>query len=242
MPGIFGAVLRGEPVARQAHPVLPEPLPPFDRYVCQRHSGPLAGLGSLGRDQRQRLFRLDPAEGGPLVGVMAGELHDVEWGRQTLAAGGCRCVGDSHVELLIRGFAVFGTAFLPQVSGSFVAAIWHAGTRRLVVCNDRLGLRTVHYRIEPGSLAFSFAIKPLMHAPGSSERSGGHGIAPSFGVRHLPGETSPFEAIEVLPAAGLLTFSAATGMVSRACYGAHGAALASPAPSGGARGASNSLA
>ena len=55
---------------------------------------------------------------------------------------------------------------LARLEGSFVAAVWDAGRGRLVLVNDRFGLRNLYYAITDGCLVFAPLVGPLCRLAG----------------------------------------------------------------------------
>ena len=58
-----------------------------------------------------------------------------------LAAAGHVFQSDSHAELLLHGYEERGPQFFRDLNGYFAAAIWDTVGRRLVLVNDRFGLK-----------------------------------------------------------------------------------------------------
>ena len=146
------------------------------------------------------------AEDRSLVVVMTGEVLDADEQRRTLAAAGHRCSGDSPAELLLRGYRAGGRAFFRGLHGAFAAAIWDARPRRLILVNDRFGMRPLYYAKLPGGLPFASEIKALLADPRVPRRDDLRGIAQFFTFGQLLGEDTFFEAVRLLPAAGWLSY------------------------------------
>src|SRR5262249_41012447 len=133
-------------------------------------------------------------------------LYDSQPQRRRLTAAGQRFRGDSHAELLLRGYESEGRAFFRGLHGKFVAALWDARARQLILVNDRFGMRPVYYAELPGRLLFASEIKALLADPAVSRRNHLRGVAQFFTYGQLLGEDTLLEGVRLLPAAGWLTY------------------------------------
>src|SRR5262245_31963763 len=222
MPGIFGlasappvvgtAALLAAMAARLRHHAW---------YQESRHLDEAAGV-ALGRTALGTVnAAAQPAanEDGSLLAVMDGEIHDYPEQRRALEAAGHTFRGHSHAELLLHGYEARGQAFFRGLRGKFVAALWDARKRRLILTNDRFGMRPLYYVKLPGRLLFASEIKALLADPEVSRRGDLRGIAQFFTFGHLLGEDTLLEAVRVLPAAGWLTYDLREDRLTPGCYG-----------------------
>lgn len=113
-----------------------------------------------------------------------------------------------------------GMSSLTRVHGCFAAAIWNAGTRELVLTNDRFGTRPLYWTQVGGQFLFASEISALLVNGQVSETLSTRGLAEFFSFGHFLGNTTLYESINTLPAAAWLTWSADTGQVTIARYDA----------------------
>jgi asparagine synthase (glutamine-hydrolysing) len=209
MPGILGVASSEPPtgigtlLAEMANRIRHYPW-----YRESRHLDEEAGV-ALGRISLGFVNTADqPAanEDGSLLAVMDGEIHDYEEERRTLEAGGHRFQGGSHAELLLHGYESRGKEFLAGLHGKFVAAIWDRKKRRLILVNDRLGMRPLYYAKLQGRLLWACEIKALLADEAVSRQSHLRGIAQFFTFGQLLGEDTLLKGVRLLPPAGWLTY------------------------------------
>ena len=149
---------------------------------------------------------------GDLIGnqvsfaFLEGEILDYAEHRRSLEAIGQRFLGVGPAELIARGIAADGPAFCRRLNGKFAAAVWDAGTRRLVLVNDRFGMKPLYYVRLPGRLLFASEIKALFAEPAVSRRADLRGVAQFFTFGQLLGEGTMFDGVRLLPAAGVLVY------------------------------------
>jgi asparagine synthase (glutamine-hydrolysing) len=159
-----------------------------------------------------------PVTVGGRTAVLDGELSDYAVRRRALEAGGCRFQGESHAELLLHGLVVEGTGFLRSLSGSFSAAIWDADAETLQLVGDRFGIRPLYYTHGPGRLEFASELKSLLADPVVSRATDPRGLAQFFTFGHYLGTDTGYAAVTLLPAAGILTYHAASDRLDVETY------------------------
>src|SRR5262245_13438011 len=138
--------------------------------------------------------------------VMHGEVYDYARHRRTLEASGIRFRGTSHTELLLLGFEARGASFLRELNGSFAAALWDARQDRLVLINDRFGMKPLYYAEFPDKLIFASEIKSLLVHSDVAREINPRGLAQFFTFGQFLGQDTLFENIETLPAATIATY------------------------------------
>ncbi|MBI3408468.1 MAG: hypothetical protein HY040_08955 [Planctomycetes bacterium] len=149
-----------------------------------------------------------------LRAVMEGEIYNYEEERRVLTAAGHVFRSDSHAELLLHGFEHEGSAFFRRLHGMFAAAIWDARNGRLILTNDRFGMKPLYYSELPGKLVFASEIKAILVDSAVSRRPNGRGLAQFFVFGQMLGEDTLLEAVRLLPAAGWLTYDARDGRLT----------------------------
>jgi asparagine synthase (glutamine-hydrolysing) len=214
MPGVFGLAcqapatalpdLLADMAARMAH---------HPWYADERHADP-AGRVALGRVSLGPVnAAAQPAanEDRSLLAVMDGAVYDYAEQRRALEAAGHRFAGAGHAELLAHGYEQGGPAFFCGLHGKFAAALWDANARRLVLVNDRFGMKPLYYARTPGRLLFASALQALLASPAVGRRTDLRGLAQFFTFGQLLGEDTLLEGVRLLPAAGWLVYDADAG-------------------------------
>lgn len=218
MPGIAGqagtttdTALLGPMLDRMTH------HPWYVRH-CWADPGGAAALGRVSLGFVNTAPQPARLPDGPKWAVLEGEVYDYAARRRTLEGRGRRFLGESHAELLLHGLEADGPAFVRSLGGCFAAAVWDpaAGTLRLV--NDRFGMRPLYYAHLPGRIVFGSEVKALLADPALPRGPDPGGLAQFFVFGHYLGETTSLAAVRLLPAAGVLTYSAAEDRVELARY------------------------
>jgi asparagine synthase (glutamine-hydrolysing) len=90
-----------------------------------------------------------------------GEIYNyVELGRE-LEARGRRLRTACDSEVLVEGFAEWGTALFDRLNGMFAFAVWDRRERRLTCVRDRFGVKPFYYAVAGGRFLFASEIKAL---------------------------------------------------------------------------------
>jgi asparagine synthase (glutamine-hydrolysing) len=145
-----------------------------------------------------------------LLAVMDGELYDYDEQRRALEACGHKFQGESQAELLLHGYESRAKEFFAGLHGKFVAAIWDKKQRRLILTNDRFGMRPLYYSKLRGRLLWASEIKALLADPAVCRQGHLRGIAQFFTFGQLLGEDTLLKGVRLLPAAGWLIYDLRT--------------------------------
>lgn len=217
MPGIVGFLERREhaEIADDLARML-ERMKHHPWYVTESHADPASGLalGRLSLGFVNNAPQPVASAAGDLVVVMAGELYDYAEQRRGLEAVGRVFRADSHAEVLLHGYRAGGQKFFASLDGAYVAAIWDAALRQLVLVTDRFGQKPLYYTKTPGRFLFGSEIKTILLDREVDRASNPRGVAQFFTYGQFLCEDTFYSAIRIVPAAGWLTYRAADHAVT----------------------------
>jgi asparagine synthase (glutamine-hydrolysing) len=149
-----------------------------------------------------------------ILAILDGEVLDLDEQKATLERTGHRFQSGGPAELLAHGYEAAGPAFFAALHGKFVAALWDARQRQLVLVNDRFGMKPLYYASLGGRLLFASEIKALLCDRDVSRRPDLAGIAQFFTYGQLLGQETFYEAIRLLPPATYLVYDLLKGRVT----------------------------
>ncbi len=95
--------------------------------------------------------------------------------------------------------------FIQNLNGSFVFAVYNFKRKRLVIANDRYGLRPLYYFFNNHLFIFSSEIKALLKFSQVERKIDDRSIAEFFTFEFILGNKTFFESIKVMPPASILT-------------------------------------
>ncbi|MEU4844440.1 asparagine synthetase B family protein [Streptomyces gilvosporeus] len=141
--------------------------------------------------------------------VFNGEIYN--W-RQQAAAWGIE-IGEreSDTHFLLRAWAKIGPSCLDGLDGMFALAVYDPRIAKLFLARDRLGEKPLYWRLDGGRLAFASEVTTLA----------GYGPAPLVlrpevvAIETPTGADTPFQGIQLLAPATLLTFDVTSGSIDQ---------------------------
>ncbi|TFV86988.1 N-acetylglutaminylglutamine amidotransferase [Blastococcus sp. CT_GayMR16] len=188
----------------------------LDRMTaCLQHRGPdgdgLWARGPVGLGHR-RLSIIDLSERGaqpmvdPQLGltvVFNGIIYNYKQLRAELERAGHRFFSTSDTEVVLKGYAEWGTGCVDHLLGMFAFAVVEHRSGRLVLARDRLGIKPLYVDARPDRIRFASTVQALVAGGGvdtSIDRTAlahymtFHSVVPAprtilAGVRKLPPAT-----------------------------------------------------
>ncbi len=105
------------------------------------------------------------SEDGNLVLVFNGEIYNYREIREELREKGYRFHTNTDSEVLIYGYAAYGTALLEKLRGMFAFVIWDKKEKTLFGARDFFGIKPLYYAQMGDTLMFSSEIKAFLKHP-----------------------------------------------------------------------------
>ena len=104
-------------------------------------------------------------EGEEYTLVYNGELYNTPELRRELQKLGHCFLGHSDTEVLLHGYARWGSGVLEKLNGIFAFAVWEKRAKRLFLARDRIGVKPLFYAEHAGGLIFASEIKTVLKYP-----------------------------------------------------------------------------
>ncbi|KOU43202.1 asparagine synthetase B family protein [Streptomyces sp. WM6378] len=193
--------------------------------VAQHYRGPDGTKHTASQDGRavlsmNTLLIVDPlAHPGPYLdresGVLlafTGEIYN--WRAQAKAWGIELGEKETDAHLVLKAWAKLGPSCLDGLDGMFALAVYDLRVRRLFLARDRLGEKPLYWRLDGGRLAFASEVTTLT----------GYGPAPlivrpeMLAIETPVGVDTPFQGIQLLAPATLLSFDVVTGSLEQTTW------------------------
>lgn len=137
-----------------------------------------------------------------------GEIYNYRELRSELAAHGHRFRTASDTETIVHLYEEEGLACLQHLRGMFAFALWDSRQRRLLLVRDRLGVKPLFYRLEPGRLVFASELRALRELVAQPLEVDPQSVYDFFGFRYIPAPHTFYRGVEKLLPGHLLVADA----------------------------------
>ena len=127
-----------------------------------------------------------------------GEIYNYRDLRPDLLARGHQFRTNSDTETILHLYEEYDLSFLDHLRGMFAFAIWDGRKRRLLLARDRLGVKPLFYRLEPGRLAFASELRTLRELLPRPPEIDPQSIYDFFGFRYIPAPRTFYRGVEKL--------------------------------------------
>jgi asparagine synthase (glutamine-hydrolysing) len=131
--------------------------------------------------------------------VYNGEIYNFQELRQELAAAGHQFTTESDTEVIVHGWEQWGEDVASRMNGMFAFALWDESRRLLWIVRDRLGIKPLYCRLEPGRrLLFASEIKSILAHPDVPRDVDEKGLFNFLAYGHAVGPDSIYRGIRKL--------------------------------------------
>ena len=130
--------------------------------------------------------------------ILNGEIYNYQELRPELEARGHRFRTLSDTETIVHLYEDYGLGCLEPLRGMFAFALWDSRRRRLLLARDRLGVKPLFYRLEPGRLAFASELRALRELVGHPLDIEPQSVYDFFGFRYIPAPHTFYRGVEKL--------------------------------------------
>jgi asparagine synthase (glutamine-hydrolysing) len=130
--------------------------------------------------------------------ILNGEIYNYRELRPELEARGHRFRTLSDTETIVHLYEDYGLGCLESLRGMFAFALWDSRQRRLLMARDRLGVKPLFYRLEPGRLAFASELRALRELVGHPLEIEPQSVYDFFGFRYIPAPHTFYRGVEKL--------------------------------------------
>jgi asparagine synthase (glutamine-hydrolysing) len=146
-----------------------------------------------------------------------GEIYNYRDLRTDLLERGHQFRTSSDTEAIVHLYEQYDLACLDHLRGMFAFALWDARKRRLLLVRDRLGIKPVFYRLEPGRLVFASESRALRELAEQPLEIDPQSVYDFFGFRYIPAPQTFYRGVEkLLP--GHFLLADASGVHTRAYW------------------------
>ena len=157
------------------------------------------------------------ADDGETWVAFNGEIYDYKTLRSDLEREGQRFLTDSDTEVVLRGYLVWGDAFVERIDGMFAIVIWDSSERKLKLFRDRPGIKPLYYYYDGHRFAFASELKALRIACGGvGLQTDTTALYDFLTYRYIPAPKTLYRHCFKLLPAHHLSFDPDTGVLAEA--------------------------
>ncbi|MFE9252166.1 asparagine synthase (glutamine-hydrolyzing) [Streptomyces sp. NPDC007088] len=124
---------------------------------------------------------------GPVSIVYSGEAYNFTELRAELRRRGHAFTTDSDTEVVLRGYAEWGTSLPERLNGMYAFAVWDSRTETLLMVRDRMGIKPFYYYETDDGVLFGSEPKAILANPLVAPVVGLDGLREVFSFAKTPG-------------------------------------------------------
>lgn len=147
-----------------------------------------------------------------------GEIFNFQALRTELEQARYTFATQSDTEVLLHGYAAWGTSLPGRLDGMFAFAIWDARDRTLFAARDRIGIKPFFYASTAGTFAFASTLAPFFALQGFPRRLDMEALRDYLAFQTVLAPRSLLAEVRQLPPASSLLLDAATRQVTLRRY------------------------
>jgi len=165
MPGLIGIIStqkENDNIENLLSKICVKSIKHEEWHKIDSHTSKSAGLGrvhpGIFNPEPQPIFNKDKT----VCLLMDGEIYDYEYLKQELIHKGHGFSIGNDPEFILHLYEEYGKGFVHKLNGSFTVIIWDEKSKKLVIANDRYGIRPLYYSEHNGSLLFGSEVKAIL--------------------------------------------------------------------------------
>lgn len=137
-------------------------------------------------------------EDGSVWTTFNGEIYNYRELRTDLTARAHRFRTAGDTETIVHLYEEYGTECVNHLRGMFAFAVWDASKRRLLLARDRVGIKPLFYRNEPGRIVFASELRALRALCEQPLELDPQAIYDFFAFRYVPAPRTVYRGVEKL--------------------------------------------
>ncbi len=127
-----------------------------------------------------------------------GEIYNYRELRAQLVERGHQFRTSTDTETVVHLYEDYGLGCVDYLRGMFAFALWDSRQRALLLARDRLGIKPLFYRLEPGRLLFASELRALRELVAQPLEVDSQSVYDFFGFRYIPAPRTFYRGVEKL--------------------------------------------
>jgi asparagine synthase (glutamine-hydrolysing) len=138
--------------------------------------------------------------------VMDGEIYDYEREKKRLESKGHVFQVNNDAEFCLHLYEDRGDSFVDNLEGSFVLVIFNMKNKRIIVANDRHGLRHLYFTKNDDRYVFSSEVKAILTDETFKKEIDHEAVADFFAFGRILGHKTLFKEIKEVPPGSMMVW------------------------------------
>ncbi len=205
MPGLAGMVsenvLDEQLLNRMVISLKHEEFHRVDKYFSQHFACARIHLGIF-NPEIQPIFNEDKS----ICIFMDGKIYDYKERLNELKKRGHKFNNENDPEFCLHSYEEYGKDFIKSLNGNFVLLIYDFKSAKVIIANDRFGLRVHYYAINDRKLLFAPEAKAILQDETFKKELNDEAVAEFLAFGELWDDKTFFKGIKVLTPASILTY------------------------------------
>lgn len=205
MPGLVGIISENSTNENVLNRMI-DILKHEDFYCIDKYINPHFGIVRIHlgifNPRPQPIFNEDKS----LCIIMDGEIYDYDEQLDELKNKGHKFNDENSPEFCLHSYEEYGKDFIKKLNGNFVFLICDTTSGKVIIANDRYGLRIHYYALNNGNLLFAPEAKAILQDESFKNELNDEAVAEFFAFGEFWGDKTFFKGIKVLPPASILTY------------------------------------
>ncbi len=205
MPGLIGIIsdnaLNEQLLDRMVNSSKHEEFHRVDKYFNQYFACARIHHGIF-NPEMQPVFNQDRS----LCICIDGKMYGYKEELNELKKRGYKFNYETDPEFCLHSYEEYGKDFIKTLNGNFVLMIYDFKKRKVIIANDRFGLRVHYYAMNNGKLLFASEAKAILQDETFKKELNDEAVAEFFAFGEFWGDKTFFKGIKVLTPASILTY------------------------------------
>ena len=177
-----------------------------DWYQINKYSDSFFGIArvhlGIFNPEQQPIFNDDKT----LCIFMEGKIYDYEKEMNELKRKGQRFNIKNDAEFCLHLYEEYEKDFVKKLNGNFIIVIYDFKEKKLLIVNDRYGLRPIYYAQNNDRLLFASEVKAILQDKTFKREINDEAVADFFAFGEILGNKTLFKNIEALTFASIFTY------------------------------------
>lgn len=142
-----------------------------------------------------------------VIAGLDGTLYNSKELRKVLQAQGCQIIGETHAELLVHSYELWGSSFLEHIQGDFAIVLLDQEKGRILLARDRIGKQPLYWFHNQHHFVFASELKAILASGVVPQTPATDAISSYLYFGYTPQDMTPIKDVNKLLPGHYLEFN-----------------------------------